>query len=512
LPKSKKRACTFNDDLQKEFKFLKRESLSEASKLRCDICGARFSIAHGGRADITQHMHTKKHMDAAKSKCATPSVSEFFVKQSCESDKVHASEGLFAYHSVIHGHSFRSADCTAKFIKKLYDPKFSSSRTKSETIKCNVLGPLSEEEVQHDLYKCSFVTLTVEASNHKDIKLFPVLVRYFKPLEGIKVKITELSSLPGETSDLQTAYISHVIEKHGLAQKIVALCVDNTNTNFGGVKRAGKGNIWRKLQIQLGRDILGIGCNFLSCIGDSIARQYICHRSGFAHLSFFIPSDIKTQLDTLVKAGDIKADDFYCAVRSFYSASVDYFDNWSCSLENTKELEWVLLRSFPEWRDIQSSLSNFYSKIPALTSVDKTMLFDEWACAKNIVTCHIIEWNKNKVAVSDRWRDVFSEMGSKSLNFGVLSLAVEFVLCLPGTSAPVERVFSLMNASWTDEKSRQSVTTMKAMLFVRINFGLDCSAFYDKLLKDKRTLAKIGSSEKYKTATVNDAVAPSCSH
>uniref|UniRef100_A0A8C2HNR2 HAT C-terminal dimerisation domain-containing protein n=1 Tax=Cyprinus carpio TaxID=7962 RepID=A0A8C2HNR2_CYPCA len=529
-------------------------------------------------------------------------------------------------------------DCTAKLIKKLYDPKFSSARTKSEAIICNVLCPLSEEEVQHDLDKCSFVTLTVEASNHKDIKLFPVLVRYFKPLEGVKVKIIEFSSLPGETSDLQTAYISHVIEKHGLAQKIVALCADNTNTNFGGVKRAGKGNIWRKLQIQLGRDILGIGCNahiihntlqtavdclpidlecfavkvykyfhiytvrvkelkefcdfvqldyqkllqhgstrFLS-LGPSLERilhlfdglrayflsQEKCPKFlkdtfsnpctklwlGFAlkqtaafhralktveqdnisatevalHIydlrnvlqarleESFIPSDIKTLLDTLVEAGDIKADDFYCAVRSFYSASVDYLDNWSCSLENTKEIEWVLLRSFPEWRDIQSSLSNFYSKIPALTSVDKTMLFDEWACAKNIVTCHITEWNKNKVAVSDRWTDVFSEMGSKSLNFGVLSLAVEFVLCLPGTSAPVERVFSLMNASWTDEKSRQSVTTMKAMLFVRINFGLDCSAFYDKLLKDKRTLAKIGSSEKYKTATVNDAVAPSCSH
>lgn len=77
---------------------------------------------------------------------------------------------------------------------------------------------------------------------------------------------------------------------------------------------------------------------------------------------------------------------------------------------------------------------------------------------------------------------------------------------MPGTSAPVERVFSLMNASWTDEKSRLSVTTKKAMFFVRINFGLDCSAFYNKLLKDKRTLVKIGSSEKYKTASVNDAV------
>lgn len=116
------------------------------------------------------------------------------MKQSCESDKVHASEGLFAYHSVIHGHSFQSADCTAKLIKKLYDPKFSSARTKSEAIICNVLDPLSEEEVQHDLDKCSFVTFTVDASNHKDIKLFPVLVRYY--LCQVRHRICKLPTFP----------------------------------------------------------------------------------------------------------------------------------------------------------------------------------------------------------------------------------------------------------------------------------------------------------------------------
>ncbi len=60
---------------------------------------------------------------------------------------------------------------------------------------------------------------------------------------------------------MQTDYIYQVIEKHGLDQKVVALCADNTNTNVGGVKRAGKGNTWRKLQLKLRREILGIGCN-----------------------------------------------------------------------------------------------------------------------------------------------------------------------------------------------------------------------------------------------------------
>lgn len=41
-------------------------------------------------------------------------------------------------------------------------------------------------------------------------------------------------------------------------------------------------------------------------------------------------------------------------------------------------------------------------------------------------------------------------MGSKSLNIG--TLAVEFVLRLPGSSTSAEHVFSLMNASWTAKK------------------------------------------------------------
>ncbi len=36
----------------------------------------------------------------------------------------------------------------------------------------------------------------------------------------------------------------------------------------------------------------------------------------------FIPSDIKKQLDILVKAGDMQAENLFCAVRNIYSASV----------------------------------------------------------------------------------------------------------------------------------------------------------------------------------------------
>ncbi|CAM2114040.1 unnamed protein product [Caretta caretta] len=88
-------------------------------------------------------------------------------------------------------------------------------------------------------------------------------------------------------------------------------------------------------------------------------------------------------------------------------------------------------------------------------------------------------------------------MDHNAVQYTDLAKAVEFVLCLPGTTVPVERVFSIMNDVWSPEKSCLNIATMKTVLRVRVNASLDCTAFYDKLLIDKKTLKKIASSKKY---------------
>jgi hypothetical protein len=60
-------------------------------------------------------------------------------------------------------------------------------------------------------------------------------------------------------------------------------------------------------------------------------------------------------------------------------------------------------------------------------------------------------------------------MSEKCLDFEDLCNIVEFILCLPGSTAPAERIFSVMNTMWSKEKSRLSVETMRAMLVVRQN-------------------------------------------
>jgi hypothetical protein len=73
---------------------------------------------------------------------------------------------------------------------------------------------------------------------------------------GVQDKVIEFISLPGETSNLQCAVLKEVSDKFALQNKIVALCADSTNTNFGGCKS----NVWQKLETELKRQIIGIGC------------------------------------------------------------------------------------------------------------------------------------------------------------------------------------------------------------------------------------------------------------
>jgi hypothetical protein len=51
-----------------------------------------------------------------------------------------------------------------------------------------------------DQEKATFISVLTDTSSRKEIKIFPVLLRYFDYKTGVKLKILELESLLGETS------------------------------------------------------------------------------------------------------------------------------------------------------------------------------------------------------------------------------------------------------------------------------------------------------------------------
>lgn len=124
----------------------------------------------------------------------------------------------------------------------------------------DVIAPFSHKIVLEEVKNVNFLCISTDASNHKAIKLFPTLIRYFDSEHGIRVKVLDFSELPGETSELIHGNLMQILSKHNLENKVVGFCGDNANTNFGGVKRQGQNNVFYRLKQSLNKNLIGVGC------------------------------------------------------------------------------------------------------------------------------------------------------------------------------------------------------------------------------------------------------------
>lgn len=255
-----KRKCNFNDDLKSEFPFIK--TTSSSNEVRCEKCLAHFSIANSGRTDIKQHLQTQKHKRADLAKSSSKVLTNF-LRSNTFNDKekdLAIVEGTWTFHSVQHNFSFRSNDCTSKLIKSCFNEKYSCARTKCESIVNNIFTPMSLNTIKADLSNVQCITIYLDCSNHKNVKICPILIRYFLPNKGIQIKILDVKDLVGETSDIISKYVQETLEKNEIISKMIAFCGDSTNCNFGGAARKGQNNIFHKMQNFIGQKLIGVNC------------------------------------------------------------------------------------------------------------------------------------------------------------------------------------------------------------------------------------------------------------
>lgn len=147
--------------------------------------------------------------------------------------------------------------CTSTLIRKLFnEKKFVAVRTKTREVSVNLIAPLTVQLTIDDLKKVIFVSILLDTFNHKTIKLVLVFVRYFLTTTGVKNNILEFSNFPGETADIIHNQIIKVLNHFNLKEKIISYSADNTNSNFGGLRRKGKNNIFTKLKESQNKEIL----------------------------------------------------------------------------------------------------------------------------------------------------------------------------------------------------------------------------------------------------------------
>ena len=259
-----KRKCKYSDKYNETYQFIKKGRTE--SEAFCTHCNTYLNIGHGGIGDIKTHIMKEKHKSNVSSSSRSKTITNYFVKEnSLEEEKVTAAELCFAYHVVKKHQSFASMDCLNKLIPKLFNDskiatQYSSARIKTTCLINQVLGPHSIDLICKELESCSFYSISTDASNHKNEKMFSLLIHYYSKT-GINIKLLKLENLRGETSDVVVNFCIQVLKDLKIdIKKCIGFGGDNANVNFGGQRRRGINNVYNKLKVEIGADIEGIGC------------------------------------------------------------------------------------------------------------------------------------------------------------------------------------------------------------------------------------------------------------
>lgn len=254
---SKRGKCVFNPELGKKYSFLEAAKNKTPSDVHCVECNSDFSIANAGKSDIEKHLTTTKHKKALQAASTSRPVTNFFPSIS---DNLIACEGVWAYPIIKANHSYLLSDCASKLFRTCFAiNKFHCARTKCEAITNNVFAPFSKSILKEELAKRHYVCVSTDASNHGNIKMMPVVVRYFIPTEGVRVKLLSFGNEKGETSEIISTMIMKTATTNEILDKIVGFCGDNCPTNFGSAERGGRNNVFYRLK-QWISELTGVGC------------------------------------------------------------------------------------------------------------------------------------------------------------------------------------------------------------------------------------------------------------
>ena len=149
-PPSKKYQCRFNSDWQQTFPGLQNVKNDDRSAY-CSVCNLTFSVAHGGKNDVTKHFATPTHKrfeDDAKRTGRQLRLADLRgVKEESMDNKVAKAEALWSEFVAEHNLPFTVADCFTDIAKQMFPDsqiakKFSCRRTKTAAIVTEALAPL----------------------------------------------------------------------------------------------------------------------------------------------------------------------------------------------------------------------------------------------------------------------------------------------------------------------------------------------------------------------------------
>lgn len=226
-----------------------------------------------------------------------------------------------------------------------------------------------------------------------------------------------------------------------------------------------------------------------------------------ANLLPFATKQLHKKLKNEEVLNDGKEEKFLRSVQDFDNSAIDYLTLWKSSFDKADHFKWVTLKHDPTWDEMEESALIVLSIVPDSINVDE--LFDERSSLIQILKNMKPEWDSfTQKETQDKWKEVFKAFLRSNVCFTNIFKLVEFTMCLPGTSAPAERIFSMMGSVWTAERGRMSLSVARDLLYIKANSDMTCSEFHEQVKNDRSFLKKVKSSEKYDTKKDEEEPAP----
>lgn len=164
--------------------------------------------------------------------------------------------------------------------------------------------------------------------------------------------------------------------------------------------------------------------------------------------------------------------------------------------------DWITLKSTPTWKNVENVMLKL--KADRLYDADNNAakLHEQFIYVKKYCTDDKIQqWKKDKFSTVKRWIEIFKHFDANDTEYTEMAKVVEYVLCLPGTTASVERIFNMVGQNWTNERNQLDLETLKAILIVKVNINLSCLEFFEYIKTQPALLREVATKEKYKIRT-----------
>ena len=71
---------------------------------------------------------------------------------------------------------------------------------------------------------------------------------------------------------------------------------------------------------------------------------------------------------------------------------------------------------------------------------------------------------KKKITSEENWVQLFCHFKEKDILAANLYLILQYIFCMPGTSALVEIILSFMNNAWSSDRGRMNENTVRGLM------------------------------------------------